>query len=106
MTKAALKPTTHMIFIHAMFPVLEAHKDHVKSAQSHLMEYSKPIHMVDPSAALLKWGKEMDLDSDACLKPSNLPSTLMGLQAYASNLHPTTNGGSTWCNLCIHFDGS
>ena len=99
--KPALKPM-HKIFIRAIFPVKD-NKDHVKATFSQIAEYFKLIHMVDPSAALLKWGKEMDLDSDACLEPSALPLTLTGLQAYASDLCPTTDGGNTWCNLCIHF---
>ena len=65
--------------------------------------YFKMIQLVDDTAMVIKWNAEMDLDLAACLKPSTLPLTLMGLQAYANQLHPQPEGGDTWCNLCIRF---
>ena len=61
------------------------------------------IQLVDATTVLIKWNTDTDLDSVACLKPSTLSSTLMGLQAYTDQLHPQPTGGDTWCNLHIHF---
>ena len=86
-----------------MFPLEVMPKDLVKVAQTQLLGYFKMIQLVDTTAVLIKWNSKTDLDLVVCLKPSALPSTLTGLQAYANQLHLQPEGGNTWCNLCIQF---
>jgi hypothetical protein len=100
-TAAMSKPKSNSVFIKAMFPINVNPKDPIKAARSQLIEYFKMIQSVDGSASLLKWGKESGPMSEACAKPTALPTTLTGLQSFADQFHPKPEGGDTWCSLHI-----
>lgn len=72
MFKAAISKM-NSIFNKAMFLVETNPKDPIKAAHLQLVEYFKLIQSVDISASLLKWGKEVDLESNARTKPSAFP---------------------------------
>ena len=91
------------LFIKVMFPYDANPTDPVKTARAQLMEYFRMLLSVDDTTILYKWNKDKDLGSDACLKPSALPTTLTGIQSYADQFRPVKEGGDCWCNLRVGF---
>ena len=92
------------LFIKVMFPYDANPKDPVKTARTQLMEYFQMLTSVDAATVLYKWNKDKDLGSDACLKPSALPTTLTGIQSYADQFRPVKEGGDCWCTLRVGFN--
>jgi hypothetical protein len=94
----------HALFIKVMFPTEPSSKDPVKTARAQLIEYFKMVKFVDDDAVLYKWDKNADLGADACIKPSALPTTLTGIQSYANQFWPKSEGGDCWCELHLGFN--
>ena len=90
---------THCLFVKIMFPSKASPKDPASACRAQLIEYFQMLISIYDSAILYKWDKEADLEADACLKPTALPTSLTGLQSYANQLKPTPEAGDCWCNL-------
>jgi hypothetical protein len=89
----------HTLFVKIMFPTTASKTDPTKTARAQLMKYMNMILAVDNSAILYRWEQKFATESDTCLKPSALPTTLTGLQNFAFQFRPNAEGGDCWCSI-------
>jgi hypothetical protein len=93
----------HTLFLKIMFPITPSKTDPTKTARAQLMNYIIMLQEVDETALLYRWEQKSATEVDACLKPAALPTSLTGLQSFAHQLRPNTDGGDCWCQIRIGF---
>lgn len=83
----------HTLFLKIMFPTTPSKSDPTKTARAQLMNYIIMLQEVDETALLYRWEQKSATEGDACLKPAALPTSLTGLQSFAHQFRPNTDGG-------------
>lgn len=101
---ATTQKRRHVLFIKVKLPVEHKPKDPTVAARTKLKEFAEVLLQQDPSLILYKYKQTHKDETDACVKLSQLPNTITGLQSFMNGFRPSPDGGDVWGNLRIGID--
>jgi hypothetical protein len=103
---AASNKRKKTLFVKIKLPTEEKPKDPTAAARLKLKELGELMINQDPTTILLKYKKTNDDERDACIKLSQLPMTITGIQSYMYGFRPSATGGDVWGSLRIGFESN
>ena len=76
-----------------------------KESREFLKRFMETMIQIDPTAVTIyKWRQTSPEEKDACLLPTQLPTTITGVQSFMSGFRPKPEGGAMWGSLRIGFN--
>jgi hypothetical protein len=93
-----------VLFIKVKLPGEHKPKDPTAAARMKLKEFAEVLIQQDPSMIIYKYKQTSKDESNACVKLSQLPTTIMGIQSFMNGFRPSPDGGDVWGHLRIGID--
>ena len=78
--------------------------DATKESREFLKRFMETMIQIDPTAIVYKWRQSSPEEKDACPLPTQLPTTITGIQSFMSGFRPKPEGGAMWGSLRIGFN--
>ena len=105
---ASSNTRAHSMFMRVKLPIPDHGQRHntdaTKESREFLKRFMETMIQIDPTAIVYKWRQTSPEEKDACLLPTQLPTTITGLQSYMSGFRPKPEGGAMWGSLRIGFN--